>query len=57
MQKILRKTQLKVCSAIDKEELLSTVGGDGLRDKRCRALAASYVNVFAEAVIGYIHLT
>ena len=57
MQKILRKTQLKVCSAIDKEELLSAVGGDGLCDKRCRALTASLVNVFTEAVIGYIHLT
>ena len=56
MQKILRKTQLKVCGAIDKEELLSTVGGDGLRDKRCRALAASLVDAAAEAVIGRIHL-
>ena len=36
--------------------LLFAVGGDGLRDKRCRALTASYVNVFAEAVIGHIHL-
>lgn len=56
MQKIFRKMQLKVCSAIDKEELLSTVGGDGLRDKRSCALTASRVNVFAEAVIGHIHL-
>ena len=28
MQKIFQKTQLKVCGAIDKEELLSTVAGD-----------------------------
>ena len=55
--KILRETQLIVCSAIDLEELLSTVGSDGLRDKRCRALTASHVNVFAKAFIGYIHLT
>ena len=40
----------------DKEELLSTVRGDGLCDKRCRALTASHVNVFTEAVIGHIHL-
>ena len=56
MQKILRKTQLKVCSAIDKEELLSTVGSDCLCDEICRALTASHVNVFTEAVIGHIHL-
>ena len=49
--------QLKVCGAIDKEELLFAVGGDGLGNERCRALTASQVNVFAKALIGHIHLT
>ena len=52
----LRGWQLNGCGAIDKEESLSTVGGDGLRDEICCALAASLVNVPAEAVIGHIHL-
>ena len=56
MQKILRKTQLKVCGAIDKEELLSTVGSDCLCDEICRALTASLVDAAAEADIGHIHL-
>lgn len=54
--KKLRETQLKVYSAIDKEESLSTVGSDCLCDEICRALTASHVNVFTEAVIGHIHL-
>ena len=52
----LRGWQIRSCGAIDKEESLSTVGGDGLRDEICCALAANLVNVPAEAVIGHIHL-
>ena len=48
--------QRKICGAIDKEKLLSAVGPNGLRHELRRALAASLVDVLAEAVVGDIHL-
>ena len=48
--------QRKICRAIDKEKLLSAVGPNGLRHELRRALAASLVDVLAEAVVGDIHL-
>lgn len=56
MQVVSAGWRLRSCGAIDKEESLSTVGGDGLRDEICCTLAASLVNVPAEAVISHIHL-
>ena len=53
----LRGWQLENCIAIDKEESISAVSTNDLCNKICRALIVSLVNVFTEAVIGYIHLT
>ena len=57
MQVVSAGWRLRSCGAIDKEESISAVSTNDLCNKICRALTVSLVNVFTEAVIGYIHLT